>query len=241
MPRKIRAVLFDAGNTLIFPRIDEIARDLTNLGYPAEVEDFYEADRIGKRKLDEWLWPLIERGEVPRNADYFYWTEYLRAVVERAGVPQEKQYDVGVQLSAGFSQATLWSRVFPETPGCLERLCREGFTLGVISNALGTIEEQLRRVNLADYFKFILDSHLVGVEKPHPEIFRMAVERCGCSASEAVFIGDLYSTDIGGATGAGLRGVLLDWIQAYPDAPWPRITSLLEFDSVLSTLQAQPS
>ncbi len=239
MPGKIRAVLFDAGNTLVFPRIDEIARDLTNLGYPAAVEDFYAADRIGKRKLDEWLWPLIENGEAPRNADYFYWTQYLRAVVERAGVPEDKRYDVSIQLGAAFSQISIWSRVLPETPGCLDGLRSKGLVLGVISNSLGLIEEQLRRVHLANYFEFIIDSHVVGVEKPHPQIFRMALDRCGCAASEAVFIGDLYSTDIGGARSAGLQGVLLDRIQAYPDAQVPHITSLLELDGVLAALEAR--
>jgi putative hydrolase of the HAD superfamily len=239
MGRKIRAVLFDAGNTLIFPQLEEIARDLTGLGYPASVDDFYVADRIGKRKLDEWLWPQIERGEAPRKADYFYWTEYLRAVIERVGVPEDQQQEIGSQLAAGFSRPTVWSRMFPETAWCLEDLRRKGFVLGVISNSLGFIEEQLRHANLADYFSFIIDSHLVGVEKPHPEIFRMAVERCGCSASEAVFVGDLYSTDIGGARAAGLHGVLLDWIQAYPEAPAPRIRSLLELEVALVAVQAE--
>jgi putative hydrolase of the HAD superfamily len=234
MPEKIRAVLFDAGNTLIFPRVDEIARQLTELGYPATPDDFYEADRVGKRKLDEWLWPLLRRGDIPRSADYYYWTAYLHALVNHLGVPKEKQYAVGLQLSGGFNQISIWSRVFPETTMCLESLRSQGLILGVISNSLGLIEAQLRKVNLADYFKFILDSHYVGVEKPHPEIFRIALERCGCVASEAVFVGDLYSTDIGGAQSAGLHGVLMDWIGAYPQAAGSRITSLSELGGVLT-------
>lgn len=237
MPSKIRAVLFDAGNTLVFPRVDEIARQLTDLGYPATADDFYEADRAGKRKLDEWLWPLLRSGDIPRAADYYYWTAYLQALVEHAAVPEEKKRDIGLQLAGGFNQISTWSRVFPETIECLERLRGEGFMLGVISNSLGLIEAQLQSVGLADYFTFILDSHHVGVEKPHPEIFKMALARCGCTASETVFVGDLYSTDIGGAQGAGIRGVLLDWIGAYPEAAVPRLTSLCDLADVLASLE----
>jgi putative hydrolase of the HAD superfamily len=233
MPPNIRAVLFDAGNTLVFARVDEIARQVTELGYAATPEDFYEADRVGKRKLDEWLWPLLRSGDIPRGADYYYWTAYLHALVNRLGVPEDKQYAVTLEIAESFKQINVWSRVFPETSGCLDTLRRHGFLLGVISNSLGLIEAQLQKVGLADYFQFILDSYYVGVEKPHPEIFQIALERCGCLPSEAVFVGDLYSTDIGGAQSAGLQGILLDWIGAYPEAPVPRITSLSELARVL--------
>jgi HAD superfamily hydrolase (TIGR01509 family) len=237
MSAKIRAVLFDAGNTLVFPRVEEIARQLTELGYAATPEDFYEAERVGKRKLDDWLWPLLRSREIPRSADYYYWTAYLHALVDRVGVPEGKRYAVGVELAGSFKQISIWSRVLPETSACLEALRRKSFLLGVISNSLGLIEAQLQNVGLADYFQFILDSHYVGVEKPHPEIFQVALDRCGCVASEAVFVGDLYSTDIGGAQSAGLHGVLLDWIGAYPEAAVPRITSLQDLGRVLAALQ----
>jgi HAD superfamily hydrolase (TIGR01549 family) len=237
MSTKIRAVLFDAGNTLVFPRVDEIAKHLTELGYAATPEDFYEADRVGKRKLDDWLWPLLRRGDIPRSADYYYWTAYLHALVNQLAVPQEEQYAATLELAGSFKQISVWSRVFPETSACLEELRSQGFLLGVISNSLGLIEMQLRSVGLANYFQFIVDSHYVGVEKPHPEIFQIALERCGCMASEAVFVGDLYSTDIGGAQIAGLHGVLIDWIGAYPEAPVPRITSLQDLGRILTGLQ----
>jgi HAD superfamily hydrolase (TIGR01662 family) len=237
MPPKVSAVIFDAGNTLVFPRIDLIAPILRRLGYNATVDDFYHAERIGKRKLDEWLWPLLRNGNTPRRADYYYWTEYLRALVERVRVPKEKQQEVGLQLAEGFKEIHIWSHVFPETPAYLETLRRRGYLLGIVSNSLGLIESQLRRVDLARYFEFIIDSHFVGVEKPHPEIFRLALSRCGCEPAEAVFVGDLYSTDVGGAQNAGFHGVLMDWVGAYPEAESPRITSLPELDSILTSLE----
>jgi hypothetical protein len=57
-----RAIFFDAGNTLLYPRLDDRARDLTEAGFPARVEDFHAAERAAKQKLDAWLWPQIRKG-----------------------------------------------------------------------------------------------------------------------------------------------------------------------------------
>src|SRR5436853_148361 len=83
-----RAIFFDAGNTLIFPRVEQLAEELTAQGYPATVEDFYAAERAGKQKLASWLLPQIENGQIPRLVDLTYWLEYLRALAERIGVPE---------------------------------------------------------------------------------------------------------------------------------------------------------
>jgi HAD superfamily hydrolase (TIGR01549 family) len=231
----IRAIFFDAGNTLLFPRIEELAEDLTAQGYPATVEDFYAAERRGKHKLDEWLWPKIRSGELPRMVDYVYWAEYLRALMERIRAPEGEREKLSHRLIERFKDIGFWSRVFPETGPYLETLRTGGYYLGVISNTIGTMEEQLRRVNLARHFHTVLDSAIVGVEKPHAAIFRMALARAGVEASEAVFVGDIHATDVGGARGAGLLGVLMDRVGAYTDPDCPRITSLPELEDVLSS------
>ncbi len=239
MPSKIRAIFFDAGNTLIFPRVEELAWDLTGQGFPAMPEDFHAAERCGKQTLDEWLWPQIRRGEVPRTIDHYYWGEYLRALMERIGAPEAQRERLMRRVADGFRDITLWSRVLPQTSSLLDQLRAQGYFLGVISNSVGTMEQQLGRLDLARHFDTILDSALVGVEKPHPEIFRLALARADAEASEAFFIGDTYSTDIGGAQLAGLHAVLIDRVGAYPHAECPRITALPELKQVLEGLSRQ--
>lgn len=231
--KKTRAVLFDAGNTVVFPRVDLMAAILNRLGYPATMDDFYQAEREGKQRLDDWLWPQIRSGNVPAKADYYYWTEYLRALVERVSVPEAKQQAVALELAEGFKEITTWSRVFPGAVDYLKSLRQRGYRLGVVSNSLGLIERQLNAVGLAECFEFILDSHYVGFEKPSPEIFRLALAQSGAEPSEALFVGDLYSTDVGGAENAGLTGVLIDWVGAYSQVHVPRITALHELDALL--------
>ncbi|MFB3921403.1 MAG: HAD family hydrolase [Terriglobia bacterium] len=235
MISKYRAIFFDAGNTLIYPRVEELAEDLTRQGYLATAEDFFAAERVGKQKLDEWLWPQIRRGEVPRTIDHFYWFEYLKALTLRIGAPEAERERLMRHVGKGFGDITLWSRVLPETPPFLETLRAQGYYLGVISNSIGTMEQQLGRVNLAQYFAAIFDSALVGVEKPHPEIFRVALESAGVKPQESVFVGDTNATDMGGAFLAGLRGILIDRVGAYPNVDSPRIASLPELERFLVT------
>lgn len=236
MSSQIQAIFFDAGNTLIFPRVELLAEDLSAQGYPATSEDFYAAERSGKAKLDAWLWPQIRSGQVPRIVDRVYWEAYLKTLVERLAIPEKDREQVMRRVAEGFRDIQLWSRVLPDTPPLLEALSAQGYTLGVISNSVGTIADQLGRLDLARHFDAIIDSAIVGVEKPHPEIFRIAVARVGVKPSEAVFVGDTYATDLGGAQLAGLHGVLIDRIGAYPQVDCPRITSLPELGNVLTKL-----
>ena len=235
----LRAIFFDAGNTLVYPRVEALAADLTAQGYPATAEDFYAAERAGKHQLDEWLWPQIRQRVVPRTIDHYYWGEYLKALVEKVGVPEPERLRMMERVAAGFRDITCWSKVLPETPPFLEKLRAQGYFLGVISNSIGTMEAQLNRVGLARHFDTVLDSAIVGVEKPHPEIFQIALSRVppgGIQPAATLFVGDTNATDMGGAQLAGLRGVLIDRVGAYPRATCPRITLLPELEHVLNSL-----
>jgi putative hydrolase of the HAD superfamily len=235
LPR-IRAVFLDAGNTLVFPRLEVIIADLREDGYSATPEDFYAAERLAKQKLDDWLWPQIRTGEVPQQIDHYYWREYLREFTRRLGTPERTPGALTRRLIERFQDLQLWSRVMPDTPAFLEWLVARGYYLGVISNSIGTLEGQLVRLGLARYFQAILDSAIVGIQKPHPGIFKLALQRAGVEASEAVFVGDTHATDVGGAQLAGLTGVLMDSVGAYPDATCPRISSLPELKRILEAL-----
>jgi len=233
---RIHAVFFDAGNTLIFPRLDELAQDLTAQGYPATVEDFHAAEREGKLKLDEWVWPQVRRGEVPRKVDPYYWSAYLDALMVRVRAPERARARLRGRVADGFRDLQLWSVVLPETRPFLEWLRPQGYYLAVVSNSVGTMEQHLMRLGLGQYFQAVLDSGVLGVEKPHPEIFNMALERAGVKGSEAVFVGDTHATDIAGAQLAGLTGVLMDHVKAYSDVECPKINSLPGLRKVLEEL-----
>ena len=137
-----------------------------------------------------------------------------------------------VDLKAYHEAHNLWEVVPPDVPVVLERL-RSRYTLAVVSSSNGTVQEKLRRVGLADYFATIVDSHVEGVEKPDPRIFRRALDRVGARSEETVHIGDIYHIDVAGARAAGLQGVLLDPSGAYAGWECARIGTLEEIEELL--------
>jgi putative hydrolase of the HAD superfamily len=86
---------------------------------------------------------------------------------------------------------------------------------GVISNSNGSVASILEALGFLPYLEFVLDSFVVGIEKPDPRIFRRALEQAGVAPHEAVYVGDLYSIDVLGARAVGMGAVLLD-----PGACW---------------------
>ena len=83
-------------------------------------------------------------------------------------------------------------------------------SIRAISNSNGSVRSILEETGLAAHLHFILDSSVVGVEKPDPRIFALGLREAGVTAAEAIYVGDLYSVDVLGARGAGLDGILLD-------------------------------
>ena len=233
MSKPIRAIFLDAGYTLLFPQVEKLAQNLEAAGFPARAEQFHQAERAGKKKLDEVLWPQIREGRVPRTSNLVFWECYLRALMEQLSVTAETRTAALECVIAGFRDIRTWSKVLPDTIPTLKKLKSAGYYLAVISNSDGTVEGELKSAGIAEYLEFVIDSSNVGVEKPHPEIFEMGLERAGIEPQEAIYVGDTYPTDVGGAELAGLRGILIDWVGAYPDATCPRITSLSQLNALV--------
>jgi len=177
---------------LLFPRLDGLIRDLTNLGFAASAEDFEQAERAGKRKLDELLWPRIREGQIPQTSSRLYWEPYFEVLMDRLGASVEVRPALIQKVAGTFRDTRTWSKVLPETLPVLERLRSAGYFLAAISNSDGTVEGELRRAGFGEYLGFVIDSAIVGVEKPHPEISRIALDRANVAPEEALYVGDLY-------------------------------------------------
>lgn len=126
----------------------------------------------------------------------------------------------------------LWTHVEEGTGAALDRLSQAGYRLGVVSNADGRVEDLIETVGLRHHFEFVLDSGAVGVEKPDPAIFRMAVDRLGLEPRQCLYVGDLYPVDVVGARNAGLRAVLVDPFGRMEGAV-DRVTSVRELPDYL--------
>ena len=86
---------------------------------------------------------------------------------------------------------------------------RPKYRMVLVSNFYGNIEAILRDFGLAPYFDAVIESAVVGVRKPDPEIYRLGVKATGCEAKEVTVVGDSYSKDIVPATEVGCRTIWL--------------------------------
>jgi putative hydrolase of the HAD superfamily len=123
--------------------------------------------------------------------------------------------------------------VYPDVEGTLMRLHSRGLRLGVLSNFPPHLEDTLRQHGIHRYFGFFVVSSLVGLEKPDPAIFELAIERAGSPRETILYVGDSPDDDIDGAAAAGLPAILIDRYDRHPEAACTRIKSLAELEEIL--------
>ena len=114
-------------------------------------------------------------------------------------------------LALAFRKAsTLRLGVFSDVIPMLTALREAGAGVYLVSNAQACFtRREIERCGLLPLFDGIVLSSEVGVKKPSPEIFRMALERFGMDATACVYVGNDRRDDVLGATRAGLRSVYI--------------------------------
>lgn len=222
-----RAILFDAGNTLVYADPDRMGRIFTDAGWPAGREEVQAAELSARRRLHE----ALRDGQVGTEPEV--WREYFSSLFEGVGVPEQGRAEVGRRIRDVHAVDHLWTHVHEGTADALVALVDMGYRLAVISNADGRMEELLERVGLRGHFEFVLDSGVIGVEKPDPAIFREGCRLLGLPAAECLYVGDLYPVDYLGAIGAGLEAVLLDPMGLH-EGRAPRVATLGELQTFLA-------
>ena len=218
---RVRAVLFDLGDTLVdlrdFDGWVELARrfyldlDPDNLRHAfLEVEAAIDAEphTTGREEALVEFWRRTLSRAAEKEVDGRTARKFIAAI---------REYEVPVRL-------------YSDARRCLELLRSERRALGVLSNSTSeaSVRRILDRVGILDFFDRIISSGTEGVEKPDPEIFRRAVRRLAVRPEEAMYVGNLAQTDAKAAEAAGLHGV---WLNregfGYGEDP-PEITSLIE-------------
>jgi putative hydrolase of the HAD superfamily len=195
----LRAVLFDAGNTLVFLDYARLADEVgAALQLPLTGEGLRQHEAAATRAMEQ-----------AAATDQARAAAYLEALFLHGGVPHERIGEVRDCLGRMHRQLHLWCTVAEGVAESLERLRRAGLRLGVVSNSDGRVEEALEAAGLRGYFDVVIDSGRVGLEKPDPRIFYAALDALGVAPSEALYVGDLYEVDVAGANAAGIEAVLV--------------------------------
>lgn len=196
----IRLITFDLDDTLW-----DVAPVMH--GAEAALRDWLaaEAPRLGPVPI-EHLWAIRARLMSADPGLRHRLSELRRRILlhalEEAGYPRHEAGELAELGFQVFLAARHQVQLFPEVHTTLEQLALR-YTLGVITNG----NADVRRLGLADYFRFALCAEELGVGKPDPHPFHTALQRAGLEATQAVHIGDHPGDDIAGAKAAGLRAI----------------------------------
>lgn len=225
--KTITTILFDAGGTLLHLDYFFLRAHLRRAGIHVSSRAIRRAEYAAKAAIDRRM-----LAAVPDTDDSRRWP-YFAALLDQLGVQAHTAVQLIAQFDAAHAQDNLWRMMMPSTPHVLARLRALGLTLGVVSNADGRITTLLRQCGIREFFSVTIDSHEVGVEKPHPRIFQLALAQAGASPEQAVFVGDIYSIDVIGAARVGMRPLLLDTLGCYKEVACEKIRHLRELMSIL--------
>ena len=154
------------------------------------------------------LWGMYGRGEVTKEKLHFQ--RFYKPIEKLKVKSLEFREKLAHEMGDEFLQLT--NKYFSVLPGAEEvvRNLAKKYPLTIISNGFKEVQYyKFAHSGLADCFAHTIISEEVGINKPQPEIFHIALEMNGVTAEEAVMIGDSYTSDIQGAKNAGIDQIWL--------------------------------
>lgn len=163
-----------------------------------------------------------------RGTEPEVWARYFEALFLLSGVPPAAREAVSEGIRREHDSGHLWTCAAPGAIDTLVALAGAGYRLGVVSNADGRMERALEQAGVRAHVEFVIDSEVVGVEKPDRGIFEAGCAAMGLPAEACVYVGDLYPVDYLGARAAGLEAVLVDplGVHAHRAETVPALTEL---------------
>jgi putative hydrolase of the HAD superfamily len=229
---RFRAVFFDAGETLVHPAPsfpELFARIVTEQGYPREPVAISDglamvSEEFRRASREEALWTTS-----PERSRRFWLGVYDR-FLDVLDLPRTN--GLADTLYRAFTDRSNYA-AFDDVLPALGTLDDAGATLGVISNYEAWLEDLLADLKLAPLLPIRVVSGIEGVEKPDPEIFRVALERARMPATDVVYVGDVPDFDYDPPAKLGMFPVLIDRRERHPDFAGTRVTDLRQLPAVL--------
>lgn len=128
--------------------------------------------------------------------------------------------------------------LYPDVRPAVAALREAGYRLGLVANQPSAVREALERDGLADAFEVWAVSEDVGLEKPDPRLFVLALERAGAEPARAAMVGDRLDHDVRPAKAVGMRAV---WVLRGEAPAEPTPAQLAEPDAAIRSLEELPA
>ncbi len=239
---KIRAVLFDLGNTLMHAVNPDDWPQVLKRGNQALVDYLCEGgldidcDNFAgdfNHRLNEYY----ARRDV-RMLETSTFLVLKELLVEKgfANAPDDL---LRAALDQHYAVTQQNWQLEDDAIDCLETLKNRSIKLGIISNA-GDDRDVIQLVenfNIIAYFEFILTSAACGYRKPHKRIFYLALENLNYLPTQIAMVGDKLDADIEGANQMGMYSI---WITRRADMP-PLTEMSVQPKALISALRDLPA
>lgn len=233
-------VLFDLDGTLRLsePSANQVFFDYAvSLGAPDSP--------VLRRRIAQWAhyyWAqseelLSDRWLLESGQEEAFWIRYSERSLLAIDCEPERARQLAPELQNYMDANYQPEDVVPgDVPETLLALQKAGFRLGMVSNRGGSYTDELEQLGLASFFEYVLAAGEVALWKPDPGIFFHALQEMRSCPEQAVYVGDNYYADIIGAQRAGLKPVLYDPENVFPDADCLVITQFSDLLPNLSVL-----
>jgi putative hydrolase of the HAD superfamily len=197
----VKVVSFDYGGTLDLPGTHwfRFLWELIRIHFPQEIpvteEEFWEAYVYGERKLEYEVIPSGMGLSAILMCKCRYEIDYLMEKKLLPDSSEEAKEQTAMRFASCVTRAIQQGNSYKESAEVLSQLSGR-YQVNVVSNYYGNLKTVLAEAGFLPYITHVIDSTVVGVRKPDPAIWRMAIEASGCRPEEMLVVGDSIKNDI---------------------------------------------
>jgi HAD superfamily hydrolase (TIGR01662 family) len=199
----VKAVLFDVDFTLIYPGPMFQAQGYQAFcrRYGMEVDPLaFDAGVVSAARI------LDAPDEAPYDEELY--VAYTRHIIERMGGSGPAVDPCAREIYREWA-ACHHFELYDDVPDVLRSLSEDGIRVGLVSNSHRSLASFESHFALDGLIAASVSSSEHGLMKPHPSIFRAALDRMDVTPSDALMVGDSIRHDVEGALRAGMRAALL--------------------------------
>ena len=207
--KKIEAIFFDAGNTLITPQVSAVEcyqGVLEKFGHDVSADDIRaimpEVDQIYVNCVDEddTFWASSERC---RDV----WYKMYEHLTNRLGFHNQAP-EIAREYYKTLDMPNIW-RTFDDVIPALNQFKVAGLKLAVISNWDIGLDKLLGPLGVLNYVDKLFPSAEIGLCKPYPEIYEYACKQMDVDFEHALMVGDNINADCFGSRSCNMNAALV--------------------------------
>lgn len=215
---KFRIVTFDITDTLLKFKTapaHQYAKTAENFGYPNVDKNLLAANFLSVFKLMQEEYPNFGNNQKNRLHWRDWWRELVFSIFNKTvNIPLDDLKLIEDSLIDHYRTSEAWVKV-DGADEIVNKVKSDGKIVGIISNFDPSLHVVIDQMNLPK-FDFVITSYEHGISKPHPDIFRKALDLHGVTSKEALHVGNTLKKDYLGAINAGWCGIhisndLEDW------------------------------